>query len=59
MFDQLPKEVQDHRKSLIPTMLDARRRSKTAVLVRDKLYINNRLYKPSFMSAEADVSKIN
>ena len=59
VFDQLPKEVQDRRKSLIPTMLDARRRGKTAVLVRDKLYINNRLYKPSSMSAEADASEIN
>ena len=59
VFDQLPKEVQDRRKSLIPTMLDARRRGKTAVLVRDKLYINNRLYKPSSVSAEADASEIN
>ena len=39
-------------------MLDARRRDKTAVLVRDKLYVNNRLYKPSSLSAEADASKI-
>ena len=39
-------------------MLDARRRDKTAVLARDKLYINNRLNKPSSVSAEADASKI-
>ncbi|MEW8548740.1 MAG: hypothetical protein AB2693_35000 [Candidatus Thiodiazotropha sp.] len=56
VFDQLPKEVQERRKSLIPTMLDARRRGKTAVLIRDKIYINNRLYKPNSVSGDADAS---
>ena len=44
--DQYPPEVQERRRSLIPVMEEARRENKTVVLVRDKLYINNRLYTP-------------
>ena len=44
--DQYPQEVQDRRKILIPIMIKAREEQKKAVLVRDKLYINNNLYIP-------------
>ena len=46
VFDQFPQIVQERRKELIPVMLEARRNNKKAVLVRDKLYINHKLYKP-------------
>lgn len=46
VFDQYPPEVQEKRKGLIPIMLKARDEHKKAVLVRDKLYINNKLYDP-------------
>ncbi|KAL4221205.1 hypothetical protein ACF0H5_019469 [Mactra antiquata] len=41
--DPYPSEVKERRKELIPVMLDARRQGKKAVLVRDKLFINNQL----------------
>ena len=44
VFDQLPQEIQDRRKALVPIMLKAREEKKTAYLVRDKLYINDKLY---------------
>ena len=47
VFDQYPPEVQEKRRSLIPKMLEAKAQHKKAVLVRDKLYINNKLYEPS------------
>jgi hypothetical protein len=46
VFDQLPRQVQDRRKELIPVMHDARTKGHQAYLVRDKLYINNVLYSP-------------
>jgi hypothetical protein len=42
--DQYPKIVQDRRKQLIPWMLKARQVKKRAVLDRDRLYIENRMY---------------
>ena len=45
--EQYPQEVKERRKALIPIMLQARREDKKAVLVRDKLYINNTLYTPA------------
>ena len=42
--DQFPQEVVDKRRNLIPAMIQARRQGKKAVLVRDKLYMNNKLY---------------
>lgn len=42
--DQYPQEIKDRRKELIPVMLEARKAGKKAVLVRDKLYINNIIY---------------
>ena len=42
--DQYPQEVQQRCKDLIPHMVQARREGKKAVLVRDKLYINNKLF---------------
>lgn len=47
VFDQYPKIVQDRRKELIPEMLRARRSGKTAFLIRDKLFVNNKPYRPS------------
>lgn len=47
VFDQYPKAIQERRKALIPVMLQARRADKSAFLVRDKLYVNNRPYIPS------------
>lgn len=46
VFDQFPQIIQERRKELIPVMVQARKNQKKAVLVRDKLYINNKLYKP-------------
>jgi hypothetical protein len=50
--DQYPPEVQQRRRELIPKMLAARRDGKKATLVRDKLYINNKLYKPTSTISE-------
>ena len=47
VFDQHPKIVQERRKALIPIMVQARKDNKRAVLVGDKLYINNELYSPT------------
>ena len=44
--DQYPTEVLERRKVLVEHMVAARREGKRAVLVRDKLYINNRLFQP-------------
>ena len=44
--DQFPQEVKERRKQLIPIMLQAREQGKRAVLVRDKLFIDNQLYRP-------------
>ena len=46
VFDQLPQEVQQRRKALIPEMMKARSEGKRAYLVRDKLCVNNREYTP-------------
>ena len=45
--EQFPAEIQERRKSLYPIMKEARDKGKRTVLVRDKLYINNKLYSPS------------
>ena len=47
VMEQFPPEVQAKRKLLYPVMMDARKSGKKAVLVRDKLYINNKLYDPT------------
>ena len=52
VFDQYPPEVQEKRRSLIPKMLEAKAQHKKAVLVRDKLYINNKLYEPSTQTSD-------
>lgn len=44
--EQYPQEVKERRKVLIPIMVKARSEGKKAVLVREKLYINNVLYSP-------------
>jgi hypothetical protein len=44
--DQFPQEVMDRRRALIPEMIKARGAGKRAVLVRDKLFIDNKLFKP-------------
>lgn len=45
--ERFPAEVKDRRRELIPVMLDARKRGKRAILVRDKMYIDNVLYQPN------------
>ena len=47
VFDQYPPEVQEKRRELIPVMLKAKTQHRKAVLVRDKLYIYNKLYEPN------------
>ena len=42
--EQFPKEIRERRKQLVPVMMQARKDGNKAVLVRDKLYINNVLY---------------
>ena len=54
--EQYPQEVKERRKVLIPIMLQARREGKRAILVREKLYIDNVLYSPD-ASADASASK--
>lgn len=56
--EQFPKEIEDRRKKLYPVMRQARRQSKKAVLVKDKLYIDNELYvaEPSNPVSEAGES---
>ncbi|WAQ97723.1 hypothetical protein MAR_022096 [Mya arenaria] len=49
-----PTEVKEHRKELIPAMFKARSESKRAVLVRDKLFIGNRLYTPGSSAIHTD-----
>ena len=51
--DQFPKVIQDRRKSLIPALIRAKNENKKAVLSYDKLYINNKLYKPESESSVA------
>jgi hypothetical protein len=51
--DQYPPEVQQQRRKLIPVMVSEQKTEKKAVLVRDKLYINNSLYKPGSSTLNA------
>ena len=44
--EQFPQEVQQRRRELIPVMIEARNQNRRAVLVRDKLFIDNKLYTP-------------
>jgi hypothetical protein len=45
--DQWPQEVQERRKSLIPIMHEKRSKGQRAVLVRDKLFVNDVEYVPT------------
>ncbi len=56
--EQYPQEVKDRRRTLVPIMVQARKDGKKAVLVRDKLYINNVLYssESSHRGAEKSVT---
>ena len=47
VFEQFPPVVQARRKALISEMIKARQANKKANLVRDKLYINNKLLVPT------------
>ena len=42
--EQFPPEVQARRKELFPVLTEARNKGSRAVLVRDKIYIDNKLY---------------
>lgn len=46
VFDQFPQIVQERRRALIPVMVKARESGNKAFLVRDKLFVNNKLYNP-------------
>lgn len=41
---QFPREIEDNRRKLYPVQKEAKRQGKNAVLVRDRLYIDNNLY---------------
>jgi hypothetical protein len=42
--EQYPQEIQQRRRYLIPKMIEARNQNKKAVLVGDKLFIDNKLH---------------
>ncbi|KAK3093698.1 hypothetical protein FSP39_019012 [Pinctada imbricata] len=44
---QFPKEIYERRKALIPIMKREREKGREVKLVRDRLFINNREYKPT------------
>jgi hypothetical protein len=44
--EQFPPEVKERRKQLIPELIKARNQGRKAVLVRDKLFIDNQLFNP-------------
>ena len=47
VVEQFAQEVKERRKELIPKLIEARQRGDKAVLVRDKLFINNIQYRPT------------
>ncbi|KAK3099878.1 hypothetical protein FSP39_011092 [Pinctada imbricata] len=52
VHEQFPKEVEDKRRELYPIVKDLKRSGNTNVkLVRDKLYVNGRLYNPGTPSS--------
>jgi hypothetical protein len=56
MSEQYPQEVKDRRKELFPVMLEARNSGKRAVLVRDKLFIDNVQNNGKMMHREVEKS---
>ena len=50
---QFPPEIEENRRKLYPVMLEAKREKKQVTLVRDRLYIDNKLYTPD-VSMEQD-----
>jgi TolA-binding protein len=55
--DQYPQEVNERRRQLIPIMKEARRDGQRANLVRDKLYINNKLYTGEILPQSSSSTK--
>lgn len=45
MFQQYPREIVDRRRVLIPIMKEYKKKKQKARVVRDKLYINNQLFR--------------
>ncbi|CAC5423871.1 unnamed protein product [Mytilus coruscus] len=45
--EQFPKEIEQKRKTLYPVAKQARREKRKVLLVRDKLYIDGKLFKPN------------
>ncbi|CAB4006722.1 unc-13-like C [Paramuricea clavata] len=45
--EQYPKEIAEERKKLYPIMKEARQNGSKAVMIRDKLYINDQRYFPT------------
>jgi hypothetical protein len=50
---QFPAEIEKNRRKLYPVMREAKRKKKQVTLVRDQLYIDNKLYTPD-VSMEQD-----
>ncbi|KAH3886690.1 hypothetical protein DPMN_010703 [Dreissena polymorpha] len=54
--DQILKTVQERRKSLLPAMINAKKRGKSAYLSYDKLYIDNKMFTIHTVSSGFDSS---
>lgn len=52
--EQFPSEIEEKRKSLYPIAKEARKKKEKVVFVRDKLYINDVLYKPPATGVNED-----
>ena len=50
--EQFPKEIEKRRKQLYPVIKQAKQEKKRVKLVRDKLFINGRLYNPCIYSSK-------
>lgn len=46
VFEQFPMEIEEKRKTLYPILKEAKKAGRKVRLVRDKLYIDNKEYKP-------------
>ena len=67
VFEQFPMEIEEKRRTLYPVLKDAKRHGQKVRMVRDRLFINNKEYKPrastsqppSAGALEAEVSEQN
>jgi hypothetical protein len=47
IYQQYPQKISEIRRVLVPTMKELRDQNRRAYIVKDKLYVNGRLYIPS------------